>query len=132
MLAREELYRTTEYWLERIQNDIFRAVHEYMEEKGLNQTALAKELGVSKGYISQILNGNFNFSLTKLIELSLKLDVTPKVDLSESIEAYTSRQEERLGYMQKNGFISISVNRPAEAYFIDVQPDGKNELPLIA
>lgn len=67
-----------------------------MEEKGLNQTALAKELGVSKGYISQVLNGNFNFSLKKLIELSLKLNVAPKVNLSESLPEYITREEERL------------------------------------
>jgi transcriptional regulator with XRE-family HTH domain len=29
----------------------------------LNQSGLAAKLGVSKGYVSQIMNGNFNFSL---------------------------------------------------------------------
>ncbi|MGB3179894.1 MAG: hypothetical protein WBB45_00785 [Cyclobacteriaceae bacterium] len=45
MMTQEKLYHTTEYWLDRAQYDIFRAVHTYMEEKGLNQTALVKELG---------------------------------------------------------------------------------------
>ena len=40
---------------------------------------LAKEFGVSKGYISQILNGNFNFSLSKLIELVLKIKKVPEI-----------------------------------------------------
>lgn len=96
MISRKELYRTPEYWQERTQNDIFRAVHQYMEEKGHNQSTLATELGVSKGYISQILNGNFNFSLKKLIHLCLKLGIAPKLDLKESLEDYTEHQESRL------------------------------------
>lgn len=110
MISREKLYQTPEYWLERIQNDIFRMVHYYMEEKHLNQSALAKELGVSKGYVSQIVNGNFNFSLKKLIELSIALGVAPKVNLEESLHDYALDQEKRLEYMNKNGFISVQLN----------------------
>ncbi|EMR00804.1 helix-turn-helix domain-containing protein [Cesiribacter andamanensis] len=120
MISREELYQTPEYWLERIQNDIFRMVHVYMEERGLNQTALARELGVSKGYISQIVNGNFNFSLTKLIELSLALGVAPKVNLQESVAAYSQHQEKKLDYMQNNGFVSVQLNAAISPYPMEV------------
>lgn len=77
MLSRKELIQTPEYWIETLQNEIFRQVYQYMDKKNLNQTQLAEELGVSKGYISQILNGNFNFTLKKLIELSIKIGVVP-------------------------------------------------------
>lgn len=79
MKSFEALIQTEEYWLEEIQNEIFRKVHAYMEEEHLNQSQLADRLGVSKGYISQILNGHFNFSLKKLIQLSLALGLAPQL-----------------------------------------------------
>jgi transcriptional regulator with XRE-family HTH domain len=79
MLSKKELITTPEYWIERLQNEIFRQVQAYMEKEGLNQSQLAIRLGVSKGYVSQILNGNFNFTIKKLIELSLSIDVLPDI-----------------------------------------------------
>ena len=78
----ETLLQTEEYWLEEIQNEIFRKVHAYMEREHLNQSQLASRLGVSKGYISQILNGHFNFSLKKLIRLSLALGLAPQLQFT--------------------------------------------------
>jgi len=44
----------------------------------MNQTQMAKYLGISKGRLSQILNdGETNFSIKKLIEIALKLDKYP-------------------------------------------------------
>ncbi|WP_017733394.1 helix-turn-helix domain-containing protein [Nafulsella turpanensis] len=123
MISREQLHQTPEYWLERIQNDIFCMVHQYMEEKQLNQSALAKELGVSKGYVSQIVNGNFNFSLSKLIELSLALGVAPKVKLEESLQEYTIEQERKLGNLNRNGFVSIQLNSPFSPYTLEVNQE---------
>ena len=79
MLSKKELIKTPEYWIEKLQNEIFRQVHAYMEKEGMNQSQLAIRLGVSKGYVSQILNGNFNFTIKKLIELSLSIDVLPEI-----------------------------------------------------
>jgi len=77
MLKSEELLKTKEYWFETLQNEIYRMVDEYIKREGITQTKLAEQLGVSKGYISQIMNGNFNFSLKKMIELSLALNKAP-------------------------------------------------------
>jgi transcriptional regulator with XRE-family HTH domain len=93
MKSFNELIKTEEYWMEDVQNEIFRQVYFYMNKESLNQTQLAKRLNVSKGYISQILNGNFNFSLKKLIELSLKLNVAPIINY-ESIDQYLKRKED--------------------------------------
>ena len=77
MIKREELLQTEEYWFETLQNEIYRMVAEYMEKEKINQTQFAEKLGVSKGYISQIMNGNFNYTLKKLIELSLAVNKAP-------------------------------------------------------
>ncbi len=80
MLTREEILRSPEYWFEEAQNELYRQVVEYKEKHGINQTQLAQELGVSKGYISQVLKGEFNYTLKKLIEISLALGKVPQLD----------------------------------------------------
>lgn len=73
MMKVKDLQQEPDYWLEGIQNEIFRQVEAYLEANQLTQTQLAEELGVSKGYVSQILNGNTNLSMKKLVELFLSL-----------------------------------------------------------
>lgn len=77
MLKQEELINKQEYWLETIQNEIFRQVTSYLKDNHMTQTQLAIQLGVSKGYISQVLKGEFNYTLKKLIGLSLAVGKAP-------------------------------------------------------
>lgn len=79
MINREELIRSKEYWLEKIQNALFVELEDYIEKNNLNKTKFAEKLGVSKSYLSQVLNGNFDHKLSKLIELSLAIDKIPMV-----------------------------------------------------
>jgi transcriptional regulator with XRE-family HTH domain len=109
MITREQLFRQPEFWIERIQNDIFRAVRRYMEEHDLNQTQLADHLKVSKGYISQILNGNFNFSLTKLVDLCLALGVAPDVHLND-LNDFIEYEENRLSRMENSGMVVVKMS----------------------
>ncbi|WP_419212629.1 helix-turn-helix domain-containing protein [Maribacter sp. X9] len=85
MLTNKELISNTGYWLDQIQNEIFNELKIYMDENHLNQKGLAEELGYSQSYISQVLNGNFNHSLGKLIDLSLAINKVPKISF-EKIE----------------------------------------------
>jgi len=80
MVTREELLKSPEYWFEEAQNELYRQVISFMEKEGLNQTQLAERLGVSKGYISQILKGEFNYTLKKLIEISMAIGKVPKIE----------------------------------------------------
>ncbi len=97
MNTREELLKAEEYWFETLQNSIYRMVAEYIQKEGINQTQLAEMLGVSKGYISQIMNGNFNYTLKKMIELSLALKKAPVFefkDLNQYIQEDTQKRFE--------------------------------------
>lgn len=85
MINREELIRSKEYWLEKIQNALFVELEDYIEKNNLNKTKFAEKLGVSKSYLSQVLNGNFDHKLSKLIELSLAIDKIPMIRF-ENIE----------------------------------------------
>jgi transcriptional regulator with XRE-family HTH domain len=77
MLNQEELLQTPNYLLTKYQSEIYRQLIDYMEKGNLTQTDMAKKLNVSNSYISQILNGRFNFTLKKLIELGLAIGKIP-------------------------------------------------------
>lgn len=79
MMNQEEIVKRPEYWLETIQNEIYRQVAAYLKDNKMTQTQLAMKLGVSKGYISQIMKGEFNYTLKKLIELSLAVGNAPVI-----------------------------------------------------
>jgi transcriptional regulator with XRE-family HTH domain len=79
MLKQEDLVYKPEYWLETIQNEIFCQVTDYLRDNNLTQTQFADQLGVSKGYVSQIMKGEFNYTLKKLIELSLAIGKAPVI-----------------------------------------------------
>ncbi len=83
MLSVKELKQTPEYWLENMQNNLYYFLKNYMEEKGLNQSEFANELGYSKGYVSQILSGEFNYSVKKFIELSLAIGFEPVLEFKK-------------------------------------------------
>ena len=79
MIKRDELIKRPEYWLETIQNEIFRQVTAYLKYNNLTQNQFAEQLGVSKGYVSQVMKGEFNYTLKKLIELSLAIGKAPVI-----------------------------------------------------
>ena len=108
MISRNELMHRPEYYVDRVQNEIFRIVRGYMDKEGLNQSQLAARLGVSKGYMSQILNGNFNFSVTKLVELCLSLGIAPNLQLAD-LENFIICEENRLKRLQSHGKVEVEV-----------------------
>jgi len=100
----EDLIQYPDYWMEKIQNEIYHLLKEYQRKHNLNQTQLAKKLGFSKGYISQILNGNFNHSVKKLIELGLVLDKVLNIrflDKEEYIQLY-KKEDSRVIQLHSN------------------------------
>jgi transcriptional regulator with XRE-family HTH domain len=83
MTTREELINSKEYWITQFQLQLFEEIKKYMSENNLNQSQLAQRLGVTKGYISQILNGDFDHKVSKLVELSLAIGKAPKLTFED-------------------------------------------------
>lgn len=99
MIKREKVLRSIEYWETSIQLDLFNAVNDYLERMNMSRSDFADRLNVHKSYVSQILNGNFNFSLRKLIELSLAVNRVPEIqfhDLDEYIDDYIKKASSRV------------------------------------
>lgn len=79
-MKRDELLKSDEYWVLKIQMGLFAAIEDYMLAKGLNRSQLAQELGVTKGYVSQVLAGNFDHRISKMVSLALKVGRVPDID----------------------------------------------------
>jgi len=54
-----------------------------MEDKGVTKQKLAKKLGKSKSYISQVLGGARNMTLKTLSDMCFALEITPKISLCD-------------------------------------------------
>ncbi len=104
----QELIETPEYWLETIQNELYQHVYNYMKREKINQTQLAQRLGVTKGYISQVLNGQFNHRLEKLIELSLAIGIAPDMEF-KTLQQYLKEQQ-----IIRSAYVTVNVQNPIE------------------
>jgi transcriptional regulator with XRE-family HTH domain len=77
MLTKEEMLEHPNYLLGTYQLEIYNQLGTYMEKNQLKSKDIADKLKVSQSYVSQVLNGNFNFTLKKLIELGLMIKKVP-------------------------------------------------------
>lgn len=91
MYTKERLVRGEGYWMETIQQAIHEALLAYMEKHDLNQTELGKKLGFTRGYVSQLMNGNFNLSQKKIIQLLLKMDMVPDLRI-RTVDEYLASE----------------------------------------
>ena len=88
-ISREELLRSPEYWEEYIKIDLFNIVQDYLDENKLNRRELADRMGVSRGYISQVLNGDSDHRLSKIVAFALQAGKAPCIyfrDLEQALE----------------------------------------------
>ena len=79
-MKRAELLKSEGYWIAKLQTDLYREIVTFMERTHKNKSQLAVFLGCSKGYISQLLNGNFDHKISKLVELSLAMGKAPVLE----------------------------------------------------
>lgn len=77
MKTRAQLLKSKSYWTAKLQLDLYDAMKKFMEENKMNKTQLAEKLGVTKGYVTQILSGDFDHKVSKLVELSLAIGKVP-------------------------------------------------------
>lgn len=77
---RKELLTNEFYWSEKIKDELYNEISDYIQETGHFRTNIAEKLGVTKGRISNILNGrNLNLRLDTLVRLSIAIGKVPVV-----------------------------------------------------
>lgn len=95
MKNKKEIIKSPDYWFEKIQNEFFRQFYQYVHENKISQADFAKKLNVTKGYISQILNGHFNPTLKKLIELSIAINKIPEINFKDINQSANKNEHNR-------------------------------------
>ena len=136
MLKKIDLLKTQEYWVNRIQDILFEKVQNYLKDNNISRVKFANDLGVSKGYVSQVLNGQFNFSLKKLVELSLAIGKVPDIHFDE-VDNYIRKvldEDKKLHYnkiipirsIEVSSSDSSSIKVSEEKYFITSNMNSHN------
>lgn len=93
-MTRAEFLSSRGHWITKLQLDLYSELRTYMEENNLNRTQLAERLGVSKGYISQVLNGDFDHKISKLVDLALLMGKVPEVTYT-NLNAYINADAQK-------------------------------------
>ena len=70
------------YMLNEMHETLVMEVDDYIRKEGLSKTDFAKELGVSKSYLSQFLNGRGNHTLGRLISVAIAIGKHPHIVFS--------------------------------------------------
>lgn len=137
-MNREKLLKSPDYWLAGIQNDLYNEVEAHLETSGLKQNGLAKKLGVSPGYISQILNGNFDFKLSKFVKLCLAIGRVPHVSFKNldeviNLETQTTNayQINESGYLNASSISAVYSSFSSELDQVYVASPGKNVVGVV-
>ena len=118
-MNRDELLKDPVYWTAEYQNELYRHIDEFMRKHQMNKTQLAEFLGCTKGYVTQLLNGDFDHKLSKFIELSLAIGQIPQI---------TFRDADEYIEMDKYSFsvsLSIAKGKDEDLYRSDLQPDSR-------
>lgn len=106
-MKREDLLRNSGYLTTKIQLDLYKCAEDFMQRNNMNRTQLAKYLGVSKGYVSQLLNGDFDHKLSKLVDLALAFEMVPDIRFKPIEEAVN---EDRHKYDYPNSWQKVEYS----------------------
>jgi transcriptional regulator with XRE-family HTH domain len=71
---------------EKLLVEVTEAIAKVLNEEGISQTELARRLGTTKGYVSQLLNGGRNLTLKTLADVADALGCVIEVCLQDEAE----------------------------------------------
>ena len=109
-MKRKELLKSKEFWIVKIQNQLYEELEKYLRENNVSKTELANKMGVSKGYISQILNGDFDHKLSKLIEIIMVMDKVPILNLENIDDCINIDKEIGIDKLNEKFTFNITIN----------------------
>lgn len=119
-MKRAELLKSEGYWIAKLQTDLYRELISFMERTHKNSSQLASYLGCSKSYISQLLNGNFDHKMSKLVKLSLAIGKAPILEYKD-ISDYILENDETFSSVLTSSASTPGFNVPV-AFFTSHNP----------
>lgn len=108
-MTRAELLKSPDYWKTRIQIALYDCAASFMKKTHKNRKQLAEYLGVSNGYVTQVLNGDYDHKLSKLTELSLSFGFVPHIEFIP-VEQFIDIEHCNLNYNHFIGKSNYSFN----------------------
>lgn len=109
-MTRQELLQSPAYWEQKAQLDIYQHAIDFMESHSMNRTQFAEYLGVSKSYVTQLLSGDYNYSLQKLVDLSMKLGLVLQLEFSPISQILFSDVISHVESQRTNAEFSLKFN----------------------
>lgn len=106
-MTREELLKSPAYWTAGLQMELYRQIVAYMERHHMKKSQLAEYLGCTKGYVTQLLNGDFDHKLSKFVELSLAINKIPEITFTDVDEYIVS---------ERNAYIASQISDNEETF----------------
>lgn len=109
--TQKDKFTSPAYWTQLIQLSLYEMIKDHLEGACISKTQFAEDLGVSKGYVTQILNGDFDHRLSKLVQLGIACGRIPKFEFVPVSEALATLQDtyQKSGDWQKTGRYSNTV-----------------------
>ncbi|MDP2719347.1 MAG: helix-turn-helix transcriptional regulator [Dehalococcoidia bacterium] len=94
----QEYANDPEFIAEGLSIKVVEEMLECLEKKGLNQSWLAQEMGVSRAHISRILNAPPNMTLLTIAKIAVALGLTLDVSLDAKSQYPTSTQKAQVTF----------------------------------
>jgi len=108
-MKRSEFIKSREYWITEIQLKLFKLIENYRTRHNLTKTQIAEKLGVTKGYVTQVLNGDFDHKVSKLVDLSLAFGKVPVLHFVDA-ERYMQDDANNNLEIYQEGFKPVQYN----------------------
>jgi transcriptional regulator with XRE-family HTH domain len=108
-MTREELLKNPAYWTAGIQMELYRQIEQFMSIHQMNKTQMAEYLRCSKGYVTQLLNGDFDHKLSKFVELALAVNKIPEISFTDVDEYIHSDMNDYSGQTEFGSIESEEV-----------------------
>lgn len=87
-----------DYWSEATLTEFIDDLCRRINEKNISRTELSRRLGTSKAYVTKVLGGNANFTLSTMVKLALAVEgalhvhIADKTAITRWIDEYTNEE----------------------------------------
>lgn len=98
----EEAEASVDYWLAGPVTDFTEDLCRLMNERDISRAELARRMGTSRAYITKLLGGSANYTLTTMVKLAMAVGGAVHVHISDQ-KAVTRWHDEVRGRKPKSG-----------------------------
>jgi|SRR6185312_1885688 len=106
----EEAEASVDYWLAGPVTDFTEDLCRLMKEKKISRAELARRIGSSRPYVTKLLSGSANFTLTTMVKLAMAVGGALRVHISER-QAVTHWHDEVRGNEGKDAPPTVKRTR---------------------